>query len=107
MNLSNPADDSDFTYDTVAEADAGYAHGLGAEHPDRAWILSDRDCWYPNPYYTGLPVPHPDDYEFAPEGLSYQDYLKQWREAQALKAAGVVEVDFSAYTLPPSDDCPF
>jgi hypothetical protein len=28
---------------------------------DRAWLLSDRDCYYRNPYYSGFPVNHPYD----------------------------------------------
>lgn len=42
------------------EADREYARNVGADHPDRAWILSDRDVWYPNPYYVGPVVPHPE-----------------------------------------------
>jgi hypothetical protein len=33
---------------------------VGAEREDQAWILSDRDVWYPNPYYKGPPVKHPE-----------------------------------------------
>lgn len=47
----------------IAAADAHYARELGREHPDRAWILSDRDVWYPNPFYQGEPVSHPYDDE--------------------------------------------
>jgi len=32
---------------------------LGAEDPEAPWVLTDRDTWYPNPYYTGEPVRHP------------------------------------------------
>ena len=45
-------------------ADRQYADTVGHEHPDCAWILSDRDVWYRNPYYTGPAQPHPED----PEG---------------------------------------
>ena len=48
---------------TPAEADREYATNVGAMNPQRAWILSDRDVWYHNPYYSGPPVPHPNDYE--------------------------------------------
>lgn len=47
---------------TMAEADAEYAANAGANRPDVAWILSDRDVWYRNPAYVGPPVPHPEDY---------------------------------------------
>lgn len=46
---------------TVREADAEYALNVGADNPERAWILSDRDVWYPNPFYRGKPVRHPED----------------------------------------------
>lgn len=29
-----------------------------------AWLLSDRDVWYKNPFYVGPPQPHPEDYHF-------------------------------------------
>lgn len=58
----------------IAQADRQYARELGREHPERAWILSDRDAWYQNPFYNGPPVPHPEDdcgdeeYSAAPVG---------------------------------------
>ncbi len=45
---------------TEGEADREYARNVGAMHPDRAWILSDRDVWYANPSYSGPPMPHPE-----------------------------------------------
>lgn len=59
MNLFD--DDADFTYSSEAEIDRADAYDIGAAHPERAWISSGRDVWYPNPYYRGLPVPHPED----------------------------------------------
>ena len=47
---------------TDAEADLEYAHNVGRERFDCAWILSDRDVWYRNPFYDGPPQPHPEDY---------------------------------------------
>ena len=44
---------------SIAEADRHFAYALGAERPEQAWILSDRDVWYANPFYHGEPVPHP------------------------------------------------
>lgn len=52
-------DDSDRA--TMAEADREYASNVGSQRPDLAWILSDRDVWYRNPYYMGVPQPHPED----------------------------------------------
>lgn len=46
---------------TMAEADAEYAQEAGRERRDQAWILSDRDVWYRNPFYQGPPIPHPED----------------------------------------------
>jgi len=45
----------------IAQADRQYAETAGSERRQQAWILSDRDVWYPNPYYKGPPQPHPDD----------------------------------------------
>lgn len=45
---------------TMAEADVEYAHNVGGMQRDEAWILSDRDVWHRNPYYTGPAVPHPE-----------------------------------------------
>lgn len=42
-------------------ADLEYAHNVGHDNPDQAWILSDRDVWYRNPFYRGPTQPHPED----------------------------------------------
>lgn len=52
---------------TEAEADQEYALNVGRDNPKTAWILSDRDVWYPNPFYNGPKVPHPDDYDNSDE----------------------------------------
>lgn len=54
---------------TPAQADLEYATNVGAERRDVAWILSDRDVWYPNPFYKGPPQPHPEDdcYDYCDE----------------------------------------
>lgn len=46
---------------TLAEADREYARNVGQQRPEQAWILSDRDVWYANPFYSGPPQPHPED----------------------------------------------
>ena len=56
------------TYLTDAEVD----HFDAVLHAEisgdtRAWILSDRDVWYRNPYYTGPPQRHPEDYDYPEE----------------------------------------
>lgn len=53
-----------FVYASDADFDREGAREVGAANPDHAWILSDRDVWYKNPFYQGPPVRHPeDDYE--------------------------------------------
>jgi hypothetical protein len=42
-------------------ADREYAFEAGRDRRDVAWILSDRDVWYRNPFYRGPPQPHPED----------------------------------------------
>ena len=48
---------------TAAEIDQNDAWLIGSRNVDKAWILSDRDVWYRNPYYVGPAVPHPDEIE--------------------------------------------
>src|SRR5262245_28936098 len=37
---------------------------VGAGRADEAWLLHDYDVWVKNPYYSGPPVPHPEDEAF-------------------------------------------
>lgn len=54
----------DFHYSTDREWDNAEAFETGSLHPERAWILTDRDVWHANPFYKGPKVRHPeDDYE--------------------------------------------
>lgn len=65
MNL-HEQEERDFHVSTDAEWDR-FDTELGAYNRNdtqRAWILSDRDCWYRNPFYVGPPVPHPEDCHF-------------------------------------------
>lgn len=57
---------------TEAQADAEYARNIGYDRPEQAWILSDRDVWYPNPFYKGIPQPHPEDHPYEDEPQSVQ-----------------------------------
>ena len=63
--------DEGFHYSTDAEWDHAAAIERGAADPTRAWICTDRDAWYPNPFYVGPPQPHPESYddEYAAGGL--------------------------------------
>jgi hypothetical protein len=47
---------------TIEDAEREYVRNVGSERPEVEWILSDRDCWYRNPYFTGKPGRHPEDY---------------------------------------------
>lgn len=60
MHFQHPDDESSGLA-TEAEADREYARNIGAQRPEQAWILSDRDVWYRNPAYQGPAVPHPED----------------------------------------------
>lgn len=55
---------------TPAEACREYARNVGAERPDRPWILTDYDTWQPNPHFVGplclkLVDPESRDEEFS------------------------------------------
>ena len=77
---------------TPAEAIAEWAHNVGIDCQDRAWLIHDWDVWVKNPWYQGPPVKHPeddsDDYrdDFPPEEIAAGP-AKPWIE--------------------PDDDCPF
>ena len=64
MNFHHYEDDRPAT---MAEADREFAHNVGREQPGVAWILSDRDVFYKNPFYQGPPVPHPNDDDWGDE----------------------------------------
>jgi hypothetical protein len=46
---------------TPREACRELARNVGAEQPERPWILTDFDTWEPNPFYSGPPAPHPEE----------------------------------------------
>lgn len=55
---------NDDRYATITDAVREHTFNVGRDHPDVAWILSPYDTWNRNPYYTGEPVPHPEDMMF-------------------------------------------
>lgn len=62
MNIQEQ-EEYDFEPSSAAEWDRfdtilGAANQNDTEH---AWLLSDRDVWYANPFYSGPPQPHPED----------------------------------------------
>ena len=66
--------DEEFYYPTESEIDRHCAYALGQSRPESAWVLSDRDAWYRNPYYTGPEVPHPE-YEHDEEHVKVRPSL--------------------------------
>jgi hypothetical protein len=78
---------------TNNEALNEYAHNAGMDNPEAAWILHDRDIWLKNPYYSGPPVPHPED------DYAHMEPTNEEREA--------LQVTMEPEELPADDDCPF
>ena len=70
----------DFNYSTDAEIDQASANAEGAKNEDQPWILSNRDVWYANPYYTGPEVPHPEDYCYEDEDDGQPDEAQEWAD---------------------------
>jgi len=62
-----------FHYSTESEWDQADAYQRGEENPEAAWVLTDRDNWYPNPFYRGPAMPHPE--------LEIED-VEAWRREQ-------------------------
>jgi hypothetical protein len=63
---------------TQSDHDRHEAMVFSEMKPDQAWILTDRDVWHRNPYYTGPAVPHPEDDCDEGANLTRQDvYLAQ------------------------------
>jgi len=57
-------DDRDFYYSSDDDWDRANAFEMGADRPNQAWILTDRDVWHPNPFYKGPEMPHPESQEY-------------------------------------------
>jgi hypothetical protein len=60
MSYEQWVEDRDLTVATNSDWDRAEAFEVGASRPDLAWIVTDRDVWHANPFYTGPPVPHPE-----------------------------------------------
>lgn len=87
----------DFHYATDTELDNAEASQIGSFYPERAWVVTDRDVWHANPYYRGLPVPHPEDDEACDE---FHADPEAWRAKQASRLlTKKVDINF--------DDIPF
>ena len=62
---------------TIMDAEREYVRNVGFERQDQAWIASDRDAWYPNPWYVGASVPHPESWEayYADQNEADDEYV--------------------------------
>ena len=60
--------------DSIADLDKGEALWDSDKKSDQAWILSDRDVWYANPNYKGLPMPHPEYEEYEENEVAQQEF---------------------------------
>jgi hypothetical protein len=49
------------TGSTHGDSDRAEANEIGSRHPERCWILTDRDVWHLNPYFNGEIQRHPED----------------------------------------------
>ena len=55
-------EDFEFTYTSESEWDRADAAERGYNNPESEWVLSGRDVWHKNPYFTGTPSGrHPED----------------------------------------------
>lgn len=93
-------EEQDFTHTSAAEWDRAEARERGADQPEAAWILSDRDVWYPNPAYRGPRQPHPESYEaeMAERGVELEPLTDEERLNE--------ELSFRE-SYPTDDDIPF
>jgi hypothetical protein len=88
---------------TEAEADREYANYAGSVDRNRAWVLSDRDVWYANPYYRGPAVPHPEDEIYEAADL----FFFNSRHAMALCHVMHDALMAPAYSADNDDEIPF
>lgn len=77
---------------------------VGAENTEKAWILSDRDVWYRNPYYTGPAMPHPEEYDPEFDG-EWEEYLAAYRANLANPPVSAPSEQGTIEEL--VNDCPF
>lgn len=92
-------DESDFgPLATDADWDRLEARELGADRPDQQWILTDRDVWHRNPFYTGPDQGHPEDVEY------YDDddlaAMAAVEEFEAMDRSAMVDAAVRAEDLP-------
>lgn len=83
------------TLATIMDAEREYVRNVGYERQDQAWICSDRDAWYPNPWYVGAYVPHPE---------SSEAYYADQNEADEAEYQHVKIDELSSDELPSMDN---
>ena len=89
-------EDRDFTYTTDSEWDRAEACERGYNNQDCEWILTDRDVWHKNPYFTGTPSGrHPeDDQEWQEENnAEEEDPLLGALERMGIRVADIADDD--------------
>lgn len=64
-------EEADFVVATDADWDRAEARDLGERNAEVEWVLTDRDVWHKNPFYTGEPGRHPEDDHY--DGEDYND----------------------------------
>ncbi len=92
----------EFTYTSESEWDRAEASERGYHNPDSEWILTNRDVWHKNPYFTGTPTNrHPeDDNEALQEDLDAEG--EEDSLLRALERMGIRVAEMAGY-----DDIPF
>ena len=96
----NPAEreEANFQVATDADWDREEARELGQLHPEKCWILTDRDVWHRNPNFVGTPEPHP-------EVAQYEAELEELYGAGAGEAAGCDCPETPSCSQELCDDC--
>jgi len=89
---------------TEAEADREYARNFGMDHPAMPWILSDRDVWYPNPFYRGPAVRHPED-EWEDEDRDSE--ASEFQQVAAASSPAYPFMGWDVGAIPDDDEMPF
>ena len=79
---------------TDADWDRLDAQQRSEENPDKEYVLTDRDVWHRNPFYTGAPGPHPDDYEQETDDANEPpNYPTTWEQAMNWTRPGTFDDD--------------
>jgi hypothetical protein len=80
MNIQEQ-EELDFYRDSIGTVDRfdTELHAYNSGDTTHQWILSDRDCWYKNPFYVGPDQPHPESYH---NDLTDEEYEQMKREEE-------------------------